>query len=278
MKPIHCNIPDSLLDELEKRMAIDQASCDTVIAEALSRYFEEQGQTLFQVSTSAALVQGLYQGAIQVSRLLRHGDFGLGTFVDLDGEMVILDGTCYQVSSSGTVRPVEGDRFIPYAVVTLFRAEACKRIEGLRSLSELIAVCDDLRKSNNVFYAFRAEGKFAFVKARVMRLVQNGVGLSDAASGQAEFLFEEMEGSLVGLWSPTFAGAFSVVGYHFHFISKDRRHGGHVLGCEARNITIEGCRMSEMQVSLPETEEFLGADLSKDPNEDLARAEQDHST
>ena len=278
MKPIRCIIPDSLFEELSRRMSSSQASCDDIVADALSRYFGKPIHTLFQVSTSAALVEGLYQGAVQVSRLLRHGDFGLGTFVDLDGEMVVLDGVCYQVSSEGAVSTVEGERFIPYAVVTRFTAETRKQFDQLPSFSDLIAACDALRESDNLFYAFRAEASFVSVKTRVMKTVHEGVGLKLAASAQQEFLFEEIEGTLVGLWSPSFAGSFSVPGYHFHFISKERQHGGHLLACHARNITIEGCTMSEMHVSLPETEEFLRADLSRDLNADLASAEQDHSS
>ena len=36
--------------------------------------------------------------------------------------------------------------------------------------------------------------------------------------------------------------------------------------------------MNEMHVSLPETEEFLKADLTRDPQEDLLRAELDHES
>ena len=118
MKSITCNLPDSLYKSLRERMETDNANCDHVVSMALSQYLGKPIHTLFQVSTSAALVEGLYQGAVQVSRLLRHGDFGLGTFIDLDGEMVVLDGVCYQVSSTGAVTTVEGDRLIPYAVVT----------------------------------------------------------------------------------------------------------------------------------------------------------------
>jgi acetolactate decarboxylase len=54
--------------------------------------------TLYQISTSSALVEGVYSGSVCSSVLLEHGDFGLGTFEDLDGEMVILDGQIYQVA------------------------------------------------------------------------------------------------------------------------------------------------------------------------------------
>jgi acetolactate decarboxylase len=56
-----------------------------------------------------------------------------------------------------------------------------------------------------------------------MKAVPEGTGLTAAASGQEEFLFNEVEGTLVGLWSPDFAGSFSVPGYHFHFLSTDRK-------------------------------------------------------
>jgi len=58
--------------------------------------------TLYQISTSSALAEGVYSGSVCSSVLLEHGDFGLGTFEDLDGEMVILDGQIYQVT--GRVR------------------------------------------------------------------------------------------------------------------------------------------------------------------------------
>src|SRR5579863_1065482 len=117
MKPIACNVPDSIYKALMGRMEAEKESCDHVVSSALSQYLRKPIHTLFQVSTSAALVEGLYQGAVRVSRLLSHGDFGLGTFIDLDGEMVVLDGNCYRVSSSGAVTLIEGDQLIPYAVV-----------------------------------------------------------------------------------------------------------------------------------------------------------------
>jgi acetolactate decarboxylase len=278
VKSVTCNLPDSLYRSLRERMETDNANCDHVVSMALSQYLGKPIHTLFQVSTSAALVEGLYQGAVQVSRLLRHGDFGLGTFIDLDGEMVVLDGVCYQVSSTGAVATVEGDRLIPYAVVTRFNADFSKQIDPLDSYSKLVSVCDELRDSDNVFYAFRVEGQFSFVKTRVMKAVPEGTGLRTAASGQKEFLFKEVEGTLVGLWSPGFAGSFSVPGYHFHFLSSDRKKGGHVLECQALGVAVAGCAMNEMHVSLPETEGFLKADLTRDPQADLMKAEQSHKS
>lgn len=276
MKPITCNVPDSIYEALKERMKADKASCDHVVSAALSQYLGKPIHTLFQISTSAALVEGLYQGAVQVSRLLSHGDFGIGTFIDLDGEMVVLDGVCYRASSSGPVETVEGNRLVPYAVVTRFNAEFSKQFRQIGSFSELVSVCDGLRESDNVFYAFRVGGQFSQVKTRVMNPVPEGTTLKAAASGQEEFHFEDVSGTLVGIWSPGFAGSFTVPGYHFHFLSTDRQKGGYVLECKALDVTVGGCVMNEMHVSLPETEEFLKADLTRDPQGDLASAERNN--
>jgi len=51
------------------------------------RIFSSGRHRAYQISTSAALVQGVSAGAVSSRRLLANGDFGLGTFEHLDGEM-----------------------------------------------------------------------------------------------------------------------------------------------------------------------------------------------
>jgi acetolactate decarboxylase len=278
MKTISCSLPDSLEAALRQRIDTDRETRDHIVARALSEYLATPLHTLFQVSTSAALVEGIYQGAVRVSRLLEHGDFGLGTFTDLDGEMVVLDGVCYQVEATGAIAPVQGERLIPYAVVTQFSSSFRKKHQTVPTFDDLVRVCDQLRDSDNVFYAFRVDGRFHAVKTRVVKPVPKGTGLKTAASGQQEFRFEELRGTLVGIWSPAFAGSFTVPGYHFHFLSEDRQHGGHVLDCRASEVEIDGCAINEMHVSLPETEDFLKADLTRDPQADLTTAELSHES
>jgi acetolactate decarboxylase len=278
MRPITCRVPDSLYAALERRMNENNETCDHIVIEALSRSLETPIHTLFQVSTSAALVEGVYQGAVRVSRLVRNGDFGVGTFVDLDGEMVVLDGVCYQILANGTVAQVDGDRLIPYAIVTRFSSAFRADHQEILDFAALVGACDQLRESSNVFYALQVKGMFHSVHTRVMKPVPKGTTLSAAASVQQEFRFEELFGTLVGIWSPAFAASFSVPGYHFHFLSADRKSGGHVLDCRAAEVQIEGCAINEMHVSLPETADFLKANLARDPQADLMKAERNHES
>lgn len=75
---------------------------------------------LAQVSTIDALMTGIYDGEATLASLREKGDFGLGTFNTLDGEMLLLDGQFYRITAAGTVeRPDPGTK-TPFAAVTFF--------------------------------------------------------------------------------------------------------------------------------------------------------------
>jgi acetolactate decarboxylase len=94
-----------------------------IVSQALAEYLAVTHHTLYQVSTATALVEGVYQGAVRVGTLREHGDLGLGTFENLDGEMVVVDGRFFQVRSDGSVRECGNDVLSPFAVVTRFAPE-----------------------------------------------------------------------------------------------------------------------------------------------------------
>ena len=78
---------------------------------------------LYQSSTMGALLDGIYDGDVTIAEVLRHGDFGLGTFNHLDGEMIILDGVCYHLRADGSATVAAGTERTPFAAVTRFRAD-----------------------------------------------------------------------------------------------------------------------------------------------------------
>ena len=45
-------------------------------------------RVIYQTSLMSALLSGVYEGETTMADLLQHGDFGLGTFNHLDGEMI----------------------------------------------------------------------------------------------------------------------------------------------------------------------------------------------
>jgi acetolactate decarboxylase len=247
-----------------------------VVCTALARHLGVSLHTLFQVSTSGALVTGVYSGAITVRQLLAHGDFGLGTFEGLDGEMVVLDGAVYRVRGSGEVSQAAASALAPFAVITRFAPGTDEQIGAVSNLHELEAGCDRLRTSNNIFFAIRLDGRFDRVRTRAVSPPSPGGRLVDAARDQQEFDLTDVSGTLIGIWSPGFSSAFSVPGYHFHFLTEDRRHGGHVLECTAKRLRIRMEALNDFHLALPETEAFLKADLSNSSADELLYAEKSH--
>jgi acetolactate decarboxylase len=244
-----------------------------IVSKALAEYLQVVHHTLYQVSTSTALVEGIYQGAVRVGTLREHGDLGLGTFENLDGEMVVVDGQFYQVRGDGSVHECADDVLSPFAVVTRFAADVTATLQECPDLGQLIVRFDELRHSDNVFFALRVDGHFAYVHTRAMCRTREGVPLVQAAAVQPEFEFHDVEGTLVGFWTPEYARALNVPGYHLHFLSADRTRGGHLLQCRGSNLTLQIQKTGDYRLALPETEDFLKADLSRDPRADLARAE-----
>src|SRR5258707_15537331 len=109
--------------------------------------------------------------------------------------------------------------------------------------------------------------------ARAVHPRQEDTRLLDAAKTQLEFHFHNIEGTLVCLWSPRYSSSFSIPGYHFHFISKDRAKGGHVLDCRAKGLRVGIQTLFEYDVRLPEAGSFLKENLAVDTTKDLQRAE-----
>jgi acetolactate decarboxylase len=266
-------IPQSL--NLAIRNAAQQrgTSPDNLVNAALGEYLNSHHHRMYQISTSTALVEGVNDGAISSVFLLAQGDFGLGTFEHLDGEMVILDGAIYQVRGDGSATRRDDEFLIPFAVVTRYQEKVVFRAKNLTCIADVERLCDSHRESSNLFYALKVEGYFELVHARAVSRMAPGATLVDAAGRQNEFQFGDIEGTLIGLWSPGYSSTFNVPGYHFHFLSKDRTKGGHVLECTAKTVRVGLQTLCQYDVRLPDKGPFLTASLRKDPAAVLAKVE-----
>lgn len=277
MPSLTCQISQSLWDALQRRVA-EGEPLPHLVSRALAGALQVDHGTLFQVSTTGALVEGIYDGVVSVATLKEHGDFGLGTFADLNGEMVALDGHVFQARSDGTVVEAPDGALVPFAVVTHFRAERTAVIEPCASFFELEAKLDAMRDSANVFFAFRVDGAFDFVKTRIACQTAPDTKLVEATAHQAEFEYKDVEGTLVGFWTPHYARTVNVAGYHLHFLSKDRRIAGHLLDCRAKILRAQLQHEADFRIAVPETAHFLKADLTRDGSADLEKAERERGS
>lgn len=267
-----CDVSESVLRALADESNKGGESISAVVDRLLATALGLDRHTLFQVSTSNALVQGVFRGAVTVADLKRNGDFGLGTFEDLDGELVMIDGVCYRASGGGVVNEPPDETSVPFAVVTHFHLDTSTTTDP-GSLADLTGAVDALRPSENLFVGIRVDGRFDRLALRAACAAEPGEGLLEATTHQSEFSVVDEVGTLVGFWAPLYARAVNVPGYHFHFISEDRALGGHLLGMDAGALDVGIHVESELHLAIPETAEFLAADLSGDHREALHQAE-----
>jgi acetolactate decarboxylase len=220
---------------------------------------------VFQTSTIGALLDGVFDGDVTIAELLRHGDFGLGTFNRLDGEMVVLDGVCYHLHADGTAQTARPDDRTPFAAVTRFHADRTLAVSEPSTRADVLAVVDDAIASPNLIYAVRLTGTFSRVRTRTVGAQTPPYrSLTAASDEQAEKVFDDVEGIMVGFRTPAFEQGISVAGYHLHFLDADRTAGGHVLNFTLRRGEIALSGAAELHLRLPTTGAFLTAQLSAD--------------
>ncbi len=271
--PLSVNISQTLLQALKQRCEETGESLDHVVQDALAKALGVEHHTLYQVSTSAALVQGVYQGCVSVGDIKAHGDFGLGTFDSLDGEGLMLDGHVYQALGNGSVIQPADTATAPFWVSTEFEADRSATIDAVSSWEDLCSQLEQYRHSENLFAAIRIDGVFQELHYRVACKSAPGEDLVTATSHQSEFRLNNFAGTLLGFWSPGYAKTLNIPGYHLHLLSADHQHGGHVLGIKASNLKLQVMDANNLVLALPESPQFLAADLTGDPTAALGQAE-----
>ena len=220
---------------------------------------------IYQYSLVNALMSGVSDTGITASQLLEKGNQGLGTFVRMDGELLLLDGTVYQLQAEGHIRVANPDDRIPYAAATHFRSQQTMSVKltGKDSIDEVLEKFND--HANNLFMSYRVEGTFSRVKCRTVKGQEyDGQPLSELGKNQFVAEYEDVEGTIVGFRSPSTWQGFFVAGEHMHFIDKERKIGGHVLELEAEEVMIGIATVNNVHIELPTSDKFNATKMSTD--------------
>ena len=205
-----------------------------------------------------------------------HPDTGKsGWLIDrLDGELVVLDGKGWQIRGDGGVRPVPPDMKIPFAMVTPFEADGEGPAPPAVSLEALDDELDERFPQRNNFVAFRIDADLSTIRLRSVRGQSKPYRpLAEAAGSQAEWSLDDVRGTLVGIRSPAWTRGAAVPGHHWHFLSADRRAGGHVLDCRIRSGTLRHDVCGDWTVKLEQSPEFDRFDLDRDLRREVRQVE-----
>ena len=201
---------------------------------------------LYQYSTMAALMGGAFSGTTTVEKLLEHGDFGIGTFEGVDGEMIILNGDVYKTDSNGfsTLQPKD------------FKKVTTTNFENLNNdISEYL--------NPNYFYAVKITGVFDKIDTRSPKKHEKPYPtLLEILETQSIFNYEDSKGTIVGFFSPEYTQGVGVGGFHLHYISDDRTQGGHVFNFDIKNATVEVSKPLNFTLELPQSEEYKAVNIN----------------
>ncbi|MBT2625170.1 acetolactate decarboxylase [Bacillus sp. HU-1818] len=224
---------------------------------------------VYQVSTMTSLLDGVYDGDFEMRDIPKYGDFGIGTFNQLDGELIGFDGEFYRLRSDGKATPVQdGDRS-PFCSFTFFKPDITHKIDAKMTREEFEEEIISLLPSKNLFYAIRLDGVFKKVKTRTVELQEKPyVPMVEAVKTQPVFNFDNIRGTIAGFWTPGYANGIAVSGYHLHFIDEGRNTGGHVFDYVIEECTVTISQKMNMNLRLPNTSDFFNANLD---NPDFAK-------
>jgi len=220
-----------------------------------------------------AIIEGIYKEKTTIAAILEQGDFGLGTFNRLDGEMMVLDGHVYQMKADGKAYTVDPDEQTPFACVTYFKADTLDEFPEPVG-EDVFTLVERILPSQNMLYAIRVDGMFNHVKTRSVPPQDNYRPLVEVAREQPEFEYTNIQGTMAGFYTPPFLSGVSVPGTHLHFLSHDKTCGGHLLACDPATITIGIQHIPQLTMGLPMTLDFLTMGFERDTAKDLEEAER----
>ncbi|WP_337235023.1 acetolactate decarboxylase [Proteus terrae] len=240
--------------------------CGKEIINNLNNYINNHPEcTIYQNSLMSSLIAGVYDSDITIADLLKHGDFGLGTFNQLDGELIAFDSNVFQLRSDGSARKALNSQKSPFAVMTFFNCDIEHHFSYGASQKEIHNVINQYVPSDNLFCAIRIEGEFELVKTRtVPRQEPPYLPMLEAIENQPIFNFHNETGVIAGFRSPQFTQGITVAGFHEHYINQQRQGGGHVLDYYLKKGTLQIGIISRLTIDLPSQSAFLQANLMPD--------------
>ena len=236
-------------------------------------------ETIYQVALLQSLTQGYYDGIINVSDLKTHGDIGIGTFEGVNGEMIVLDGKVYQALSDGSVQEAADTETVPFSNVTFFDSDVTVDMTEIENMAAFKSALDKTvsEKGKNMFYMIKVNGTFEKMLVRSELKQEKPYKTLDKAleTDQREFNYENIAGTVVGLYCPDYMSGLNAAGWHFHFISDDKTKGGHILELSFKNAKAELDITPSFDLALSDNADFQSMELAKNVDDAIKKVETD---
>lgn len=200
-----------------------------------------KSETLFQVSTLTDFQNKGYDGQISIKTMLEYGDTGFGTYHELNGEMIVLDSVAYRARGDCSVEVADLSETTPFATLGFLKTGG--DIQFLEVNGDMTLLMDSLSKctgNSEKFVLSKIIGVFDIIELHgVWPQKKPYEELDKIVSDQSILVLEKISGCLVGIYCPDSVQGMNVVGWHFHFLSADKKIGGHVNDLSVGDLVVE---------------------------------------
>ena len=236
-------------------------------------------ETIYQIALLQSLAMGYFDGSISVKDLKTHGDTGIGTFTGLNGEMIVLDGVVYRANRDCKINVMGDKEGVPFSNVTFFEKDFSVKLADVADKAAFEKILDEAvnKHGRNSFYMVKVSGTFNEILIRSEEGVKEPPypTLVEALKTQNEITPKNISGTIVGLYCPDFMSSLNSTGWHFHFISSNKKIGGHVLGLNLKSGEAQFDKTDAFKMDVPKKKNFHALNFKTNMTEDIRKAEQD---
>ena len=235
-----------------------------------------KSNVLYNYGIIDAFIGGLYRGTLPIKELKLKGDFGIGAPDMLDGELTMLDGKAYQTKATGETVVLDNNHRTAFSSVTFFKADTIFYIHTNTEQKAVLEAIQNKLINKNAMYAIKISGIFNFVKTRAFPPVKEEPFpvLSTILDRQHFFEHQNTAGVFVGYHLPEYLNGINASGFHLHFLSTNKKQGGHILDFKGEKLKIEIAELKSFELEVPTDKDFQDFQFRKKHNEDLKRVEQ----
>lgn len=262
-----------------KKILINSTLAGTILFNVANAAEPVEKETNNQVALLQSLTLGHFDGSITAAELKTLGDIGIGTFDGLNGELIMLDGVIYRANQDLEVNVVDDKITIPFSNVTFFNKDFAVKLKDISDKNALETLLNKFvqKHGSNAFYFVKIPATFnsILVRSEAGQKKPYPTLVQALQATQQEKTFEGIKGTVVGLYCPAYMGGLNSTGWHFHFVSEDKKSGGHVLDMNIKSGVVEFDKTDNFNMKLPQKGNFQKLDLAQDLSKDIKKAEQD---
>lgn len=217
-----------------------------------------------QFSGINALMGGVFEGLFPISDIKKFGNFGLGCSDGLKGEVIIDCCNFFEAKGNNPLRSMDDTEKMPFAQISTFDPDAQIPASNV-SKANLYQELAKHINLDNIFLAVKLEGTLSQLELR--RPSESNKNFKNAVEvfeHQIIDNFTDIEGVLIGFWTPEFFQNISVAGFHLHFINKEGTIGGHVIDFDFKECLLSYEAKYSLDVELSDKKAYLEHDLKID--------------